>query len=1421
MGIRGDMAERDPLHQPASEESRLVLGAKRYEPPLLPFEKQIIEIVGCSEAEYRYLTAEAIRRSGPRPAGYEHIPDVRGDVVTIVVSLAIGLLTSAASYLLTPKPKSRSQDVQQRDLTSITGSTRFASTFGFDSQAELANYGDPIPVIFGRRTDTSGGIVAAPPLVWSRMFSYGNQQGVKMLFVVGEQGVDAGQFQPGIFVPALEGIFVGNGSLSSIYSNLFAFYWKRNTTASGYTRIRSQNLAYGTRGDRQSGDPEANDDIFTCPTRVSDNDYGFSSAHSLSNNAEFGCYAPIPNGTSYRVNWRVITIVVLKDSTDDPGSNLIAERIKIAGDLNGTASNNKSENQGSPLRKLGQSGTGRNYSRRMGVTRLNGVGVPDSEGTAERTVLVGNTIDFTISAAKIPDNIYEFGRVKVDDINSEITEQCIAADEALQVGELFMIGRTVWQVIARKLNIWEEGKEDQVVSLKCIEIPPGEFNKIGLVSRAMLTRNYLSDDDGATNKYHAGVGFYPLMRFATATVRNTRACDVTEIGIRSSVYQRLNGLCNFQSLPSPEELLQAERDRVNLVNGTINAYIRRSSSFTMMYRPAGLDAAGNSYQWTPIGMRFSVVGNQPKDVYNYIRVKHPERRQYEFKLVPKNGADMRLTPDDAEIWVLNASGAQNEQLARTVTTPYGVLEIRTSGYRSTKKGLQFNKEFQTRAAQMAAVTAAGFPSAVGVNIYLPESAPDNSTATSLKYVDSYVSPSGITQGRLHSFAWEAFGAVATHGELVEGSQKNFTIRETDSQGRWMDIRYTVRKAPLPPGHYSGRLYTWAFDDIQIVSTSTGWRVGDQVIFKRTVSGSNPFRSVPNQGTITESGVIHTVGSVAGTDGLRGRAQGWFEELFGRARDRALGTKASRNIDFVSGSKKLRIRLDTFVEYVPNHWSNITSLWAHPTITVVRDTTYTSKNWGKGDRVDSTLLPSSSNTFFNYQLRVGARFEVLDIEVETVTAASNSAARTFEAQSQYADVSFYGNLVDKSNQSQPEHQVVYVNEMVANETPPTYANMTTCGLALKASRNFSNLDQVRLWLSSGIHVKRFHPSEANTFGPSNLFCDLVFYLLTDGVAGAGKVLGMSAANAALINTEDLAATARFLRANKLFFDGAIDSPVNLRQFISETAPYFLCNFVISDGKFSLLPSLPTTAAGEISTAPVEIKMLFTAGNILEDTFEVEYLGAEERKDFMAVMRYREQQYNQLPQERNITARWNDSTEYAPVESFDMTKYCTTRDHAALVAKFFLSIRRRVTHTVRFATTPYGLNLAPGDFIKVVTEASPYSAANNGTVSADGSIISARTLADGQYQILYFAVDANDVRRGTLTVSGGKAAEPALRGIVFSVVEATMSESVYMVEQLTLNEENTVQVTASEFPCDSRLSSLIAQDVLNDTRFVFES
>ena len=168
---------------------------------------------------------------------------------------------------------------------------------------------------------------------------------------------------------------------------------------------------------------------------------------------------------------------------------------------------------------------------------------------------------------------------------------------------------------------------------------------------------------------------------------------------------------------------------------------------------------------------------------------------------------------------------------------------------------------------------------------------------------------------------------------------------------------------------------------------------------------------------------------------------------------------------------------------------------------------------------------------------------------------------------------------------------------------------------------------------------------------------------------------------------------------------------------------------------------------------------------------------------------------------------------------MTSFCTSREHAMKVARYMLSIRRRVDHGISFKTTPYGINLAPGNYIRVVTESAPYSATRNGVISPDdGHIISAQPLLEGNHQVMAYRPGSDAAEEYTLTVSNGSVADQATWGTVFTVLEPRQQQNVYRVESLELDEEGLVAVTASHFPTENG-RSMIADDVLDESRFVY--
>ena len=1446
------MAEGRSIPQRKDTEGGVVFGSYVYEAPLLPYEKQLIAAIGSNEEEYRQFVGEVIRRSRVRPAGYEHIPDIRCEpvVTPLLVSLAVGILSTAVSYLLAPKPRmlgGAEDERTQRQLDSIRGGNRFTPSRGFDTVAELADYNSAIPIIFGlyNEAEQVGGLLVSPRLVWSRMLSYGRQQSAKLMFVVGEQG-KADQISPdGIIEPSLNGIFIGNNALDSIYSNNFAFYWKRNTTASGFSRIQNINRVYGSGGSREAADPNAgrfasNDDVFLCQTRRGEFEKGFCHSFSPSNNLQFGVFAPIANGNAYRVNWRNVSILS-RSGPDDPGGRLEAERRKICGNDD-------------------MDGTGRNYSRRMGIISHNGS--TTNELTEVKTVAVNDEIFFLISDTSIPKN-YLDEKVTAEDINSEIESQQLAADDAMQVGELFSIGSTVWQVVRRDLAQFKPGKGDQGITLKCIDVDDAFQPIIGIVNGPKVVHPTTHINDSEDGTPSVGEGFFPIMRFARGSIRNSRACDVTEVGLKSVVFQRLNGICNFMSLPSPGQLSEFDEDQVQLSSGTISSHINRSSIFTIYVRQAGLNKSGDEFTYERIPLDFVVTGNKPVAQYNFIRIHHPltaSPAEYEYKFVPRSGADLRSRSDETEYIQLNAAAtATNPNFARSVSVgSYGTFKIATTGELVSKGTIRANKEFFNNVKVTDSTIRLGFPSAVGIDTFLPDDQPEETTFLTAiddqerrdgNVVKLVQDPTNISIGRMGAFGYEAFGDSDADGTPVGGTKK-FPTTEFVTGGRWVKLEFTAQKIALPDGHFAktgpkNQQTAWRTGDygagltIRVVDSSPGWDSLSRFTIRRgTNSTASPTSGAPDYqasnpfsaGGLRMSGYEFVATGVRTTGSVQGRSQGYFEEIFGAATSYGVGTQRTHEINkTASNGKKIKLLLKSEVISGSGHWSGRSQLWTHPVISVVEDETVTDKTWVIGDTFEDKKTVSASNIFAAHyralNKQIGIRFSIEAIGSTVITGESLSGDRGFAFQTQYADISFYGDLVQRSNENEPEHNLVYVNEMVENDPVPDYEKLTTAGLVLRASNTFSRLDQLRVWLGRGVQVRRLHPDlsayndsiNTTSEGPSNLFTDLVFYLLTNYTAGAGSLLNMSANTPNLVNVTDFEATSRFLRANKLFCNGAITEKVNIREFIANNAPKFLCNFVLSNGKFSLLPAVPTEVNGEISANPIQVKQIFTSGNILEDTFELEFLGAEERRDFRAVIRYRYERQNKLPEERTLSVRLASSSDLLPVETFDLTQFCTSRQHAFMVAKYFLALRKLVTHSVTFGTTIDGLDLAPGDFIKVVTEASPYTPASLGTVSSTGVITSVSDIADGTYSVSYYTTTSQDIQSGNMQVSNGSVTDPTYYNSIFTIISSSTSENIYLVEQLTFEEDMTVRIVASEYPCDAAQVSELAKLIADDAAF----
>ena len=114
-----------------------------------------------------------------------------------------------------------------------------------------------------------------------------------------------------------------------------------------------------------------------------------------------------------------------------------------------------------------------------------------------------------------------------------------------------------------------------------------------------------------------------------------------------------------------------------------------------------MDESGNEFIYERIPLDFVVTGSKPIAQYNFIRIRHPKDKplnEYEYKFVPRSGADMRSRSDTSEYVQLSAAASSvtpsftSEDLE---VGSYGKFKVATTGRLVDKGSIKGNKEFVT------------------------------------------------------------------------------------------------------------------------------------------------------------------------------------------------------------------------------------------------------------------------------------------------------------------------------------------------------------------------------------------------------------------------------------------------------------------------------------------------------------------------------------------------------------------------------------------------------------------------------------------------------------------------------------------------------------------------------------------------------
>ena len=1384
---------------------------------LLPTEADLCNLLGLTEEEYFQFLEGVAAKVKERPEAYGLIPDIRCDPVTglalwqtvggvttltMLGQVAVGVALSVVAYLLTPKPPSMKQGTGER-TADMAGLKRFAPQFSFNSVQDLANLGDLIPLVFANRDQNpNGGIRVNSQLLWSQLVSLGRFQQLKLL----------GLFSLGEIErrPDFEGYAIGDLLISNYHAKkIYKLNYPNNNDGP-----EGENIPFLRDGGILNN---AGVDKF----QIDEENY-FSGTRNPTTQATFGLSNPMPNMTYYKLPYELVRTPSNTDTNDarPAGRITFKKRRKLlgswpmrAGFISGGNSNQKRGDE--DLEKgdlieyqiLGSGDLDENLYAGIGYQQDPIDFIPDDDD--HRQLRSNLTME--------PHGL--------DDVNAAIKTIRETTDANISEDEQYMAGTAL--VNCHQINEgdqkWEgvpwSGTFHRHYYFEVIEggryhaSPSGALGnhcsnpnwdvngRFFTVKPSELTRDDHFYYEQIYNELYEPHIRYALQKTTLGTISNNRKCDITEIGIKSKVYKQMT-FANVNSKPEEDRIYEVFDDRSTLTLGQVNKYITRFSFFKLQVK------INNVWTWlqpdTTVNTNhsglFCVRGNTPEFQYNYIRIDHPGREEYEFRFFPWPGNDVikdvialedKPTSPKLRVCLLNANKATTVgDLAQFSSNTFTVKFAGKRNYALTKSILS-NSEWNLGHPSKRLISAGtssvvtGFDDDARGNY-------DNASASNL--------PS--TQPSVQRWVKASHH---DHGTIVDGVS-----------GSWVPFHDTiiVRFDNYPrPGRITWHLYINPSD---VTAGTQGYDGDPDWGSVETDSNINAVLNTPatefhyNYGINGQifGGKFHPV--LVGGQHPFGQSNWYYvrkEEQYG-----TFPTPVITNSSLTLVNKSVKDSSASGLKISLKVWTNLDASGNVQTGNNLRwyalwDLAEPGSNYTDGDTV---TIPAQS-----YDGSELVPAQELTVTVESSQQEYDDKDIEHKLNIYDAAADFWKYEGDQSSHLEgPEHQITYVNEIIKDTVDTaTYENLAYAGLQINSSKEWTNFSQFSAYFKKGIKVKSLLGGVNRS---TSLFPEIAYALLTDEKIGAGAVVNVDS-----VNEANMTVAAKFCKANSFFWDGVVSNKVNLREFIFEQGTHCLLDFTIVGGQFSLYPSVPfdENTYEMKNDKDVVIKAMFTDGNIKD--LQVAFLAPEDRQTFKANVIYRDEKENGFSENKSTVIRFH-GTEYNddPLETFDLSGFCTSEKHARNFGKYILATRKFVDHTITFKTAPHFINgVQPGNYIRVFSTTQHVQRFNNGAILDDGTVVSKDTIS-GNKTFYYWSPSEEVVKEATADFSTPSSIQP-YAGSLFTIKESEASDQCYKVESITFGEDGLIELSGSYAELDgNKLAMLQRWDDTNVNNPLFD-
>ena len=1379
---------------------------------LLPYEHQLIEALGISKEEY--LEFVAVQQEYRDPKAGTAL-DIRNEPVstTALVLTVVGILFQVGAALLAPKPEVPSvKDRQRRNREQ-----RFAPTFGFNSTQELASYGDPINLVYTNQ-NASGNVRVAGSLVWSAIENFGSTQFMQLLLVLGASKIQSIDYSKTAF---------GQAALADL-DKQSVFIFGKSDGAEGRPNFGDLQSGFGTK----KLYPERLRPVDAKPAFqvVTHNDkrFGFSQAYTPSTSTSLGVFDAIP------INVDVISRD--KDGKEEE-SNISIELKNVGGTANFRWRNRSGKFQVDEKIQLFFNNAGHvqqdkdparaaDDMRRQMVEALD-FGSTYMLGSAkfrlEEVVSPAKNIDdgevqvnfICIESGNIPGSPYSRTEPKLEDkeLKREMENaQAILSDSrTIEAEELGEGARTEDFVVTSQspfIDVRFEGD-------KVVEWTPTFNAEIELETGETQTVPYVVDVKGQYTFPLGGSIAY------TREQKDELMADKPKIKtkkIRKQIRQQKKALQSLiediyagdfdggDELPwannsyGPPYSSYSGRDPNEF---SINEYINGISGNALI-RATGNNFKLHNYEKRIIGQSNNVSNSSALVFFNFIYIDRNGRWNFfHFNGIDSAGGQ-KFFPNDSklsgkrdklktakeQLKNLELQGSELEEDITRVTqasvdpaSPSDKKDILNKG--TTLDLLDFdsavaeqNDKIEDRRQDVRARIERnlGIRHKIAVDIIQADidylSALQDALPVGEDFITDQVGTSTV-KGEMRTVIKAKEKALEDINEILEdwdayrqSLDNNFfsrcLVKAESASYETLSLCDSVKfsfKARLFR-RISGRQKKYADEKVKDYSASDNGvksRLAFFRVFYKTVDDVN-YTIVPYVFALRRGSDADFYTQLGFYNPAKAKWQFKFEPVFDmQAEYFERGFNRYAFIENTDQVKKVSVGSSVF-------------FWYGKTVGV--------------------------NTFAGYYPDEDERGPIRTNEWDMFSVNSDTQ-------------------IQFSFESGPEIALTAVTEQQSDSSYGSkYSGMTMMGLGVFAGRGIQDLRSISTLVTKGKLCRTVENPSAATDSSSyapDIFVDTVL----DQNNGIGKYVDVIS-----VDTASLQQAKNFCIGNNLprqeggdkinlFMDGMIADVGSWREFWINVAPFSLLELARKNGKDTLVPALPTNSAGlaaDNNGLPVgfNVSALFTAGNILENSYKEEYLNyGTATEDIIASVIYREYNANEVfSGKRSVDVSLRNPSGTAIRETFDLSQFVTQREQAIMFGKLLCNQRRYIRKGIEFQTFPSEAVIAPGDFIYVDIGLKHWDNYSAGMIMEGGELNSPLldVLSNGTYQFLIYKTQTGETLSTTASVTSGVASGlSAYKGWMFVMGSQKPQKRVYRVTELSIEEEGEVTVKALEYPC----------------------